>query len=253
MTGVKLEKISDIVSEKYLFIEKGLNGGISYIAKRYAKASKKCMTEYDSKKPSKLITYLDMNNLYDWAMSEYLPSEKFKWLKNIDWFDVNSVSEKSPIGYILEVDLEYSDDLHVLHNDYPTAPEKLAIPYDMLSDFCKKVADKYEMKVGYVKKLIPNLGSKTNYVVHDSDLPLYLSLGMKMTKIHRMLKFKQSDWMKKYLGFNTEKTKNVANNFDKDFFKIMINSVCGKTMENLREKNQCETSDQRKRFLKIYQ
>ena len=76
MTGVKLEKISDI--DKYLFIEKGLKGGISYIAKRYAKANKKYMNDYDPKKPSTFITYLDMNNLYSWAMSEYLPYGGFK-------------------------------------------------------------------------------------------------------------------------------------------------------------------------------
>ena len=150
-----------------------------------------------------------MNNLYDWAMSESLPYEKFKWLKNVDGFDVNSVSEKSAIGYILELDLEYPDYLHVLHNDYPLAPLKIGIPYDMSSGFCKKFADKYEIKVGYVRKLIPNLGSKTKYVLHYRDLPLYLSLGMKLTKIHRMLKFKQSDWMKKYIDFNTEKAKKL--------------------------------------------
>ena len=222
MTGVKLEKISDI--DKYLFIEKGLRGGISYIAKRYAKANNKYMKNYDPKKPSKFITYLDMNNLYGWAMS-YLPYGGFKRLKNVDNFDVNSVSEKSPIGYMLNVDLIYPDELHVLHNDYPLAPEKLAIPYDMLSDYCKKIADEYEIKVGDVKKLIPNLGNKTNYVVHYRNLQLYLSLGMKLTKIHRVLKFKQSDWMKKYIDFNTEKRTNAANSFEKDFFKLMINSV----------------------------
>ena len=119
-------------------------------------------------------------------------------------FDINSVSEKSLIGYILEVDLKYPDDLHVLHNDYPLAPEKLAIPYDMLSDYCKKIADEYRIKVGDVMKLIPNLGNKTNYVLHYKNLQLYLSLGMKLTKIHKMLKFKQSDWMKKHINFNTE-------------------------------------------------
>ena len=150
-----------------------------------------------------------MNNLYDLAMSESIPYEKFKWLKNVDGFDVNSVSEKSPIGYILELDLEYPDYLHVLHNDYPLAPLKIGIPYDMSSGFCKKLADKYEIKVGYVRKLIPNLGSKTKYVLHYRDLPLYLSLGMKLTKIHRVLKFKQSDWMKKYIDFNTEKAKKL--------------------------------------------
>ena len=174
-----------------------------------------------------------MNNLYGWAMSEYLPYEGFKWLKNVDKFDVMSINEKSPIGYFLEVDLEYPDELHELHNDYPLAPEKLAVSSDMLSKYCKKIADKYEIKVGDVKKLIPNLGNKTNYVVHYRNLQLYLSLGMKLTKIHKVLKFKQSDWMKKYIDFNTEKRKNAANDFEKGFFKLMINSVHGKTMENL--------------------
>ena len=156
MTGVKLEKISDI--DKYLFIEKGLNGGISYIAKRYAKGNNKYMKNYNPRKPSKFLIYLDMNNLYGWAMSEYLPYEGFKWLKNFDGFDVNLISEKNPIGYILKVDLEYPDELHASHTDYPLAPEKLAVSYEMLSDYCKKSAEKFEIKVGDVKKLIPNLG-----------------------------------------------------------------------------------------------
>ena len=135
MTGVKLEKISD--NDKYLFFEKGLRRGLSYIAKRYAKANNKYMKDYDPKKPSKLITYLDMNNLHGWAMSEYLPYGEFKWLKIVDEFDVNSVSEKSPIGYFLQVDLEYPDQLHELQNYYPLAPEKLAVSSDVLSKYCK--------------------------------------------------------------------------------------------------------------------
>ena len=99
-------------------------------------------------------------------MSEYLPYEGFKWLNNVDEFDVMSISEKNPIGYFLDVDLKYPDELHELHNDYPIAPEKIAVSSDMLSNYCKKIADKYEIKVGDVKKLISNLGNKTNYVVH---------------------------------------------------------------------------------------
>ena len=135
--------------------------------------------------------------------------------------------------YILEVDLEYPDELHALHNDYPLALEKLAISYDMLPDYCKKLAD---IKLADVKTLISNLGNKTNCVLHYRNLQLYLSLGMKLTKIHRVLKFKQSDWMKKYIDFNTEKRTNAANSFEKDFFKLMINSVYGKTMENLQKR-----------------
>ena len=108
----------------YLFIEKGLSGRIYYIAKRYSGANNKYMKNYDSTKPSRYIEYLDMNNLYDWTMSGYIPYGGFKWLKNVDNFDVNSASENSPVGYILEVDLEYPEELHVLHNDYPLAPKK---------------------------------------------------------------------------------------------------------------------------------
>ena len=140
------------------------------------------------------------------------------------------------VGYILKVDRENLDELHVLHNEYPIAPKKLAIPYDMLSDYCKKIAGKHEIKVGDVKRILTNLDCKTNYVLHYRNLQLYLSLGMKLTKIHKVLKFKQSDWMKKYIDFNTEQRMNAANSFEKDFFKLMINSVYGKTMENLRKR-----------------
>ena len=231
MTGIELEKISDM--DKYLFTEKGLRGGISYISKRYPKANNKYMNDYDSKNPSKFITYLDMNHLYGWELSSYLPYGGFKWLKNVDGFDLNSISEKSPIGYFLDVDLEYLDELHELHNDYPLAPETLAVSSDMLSKYCKKIADKYEIKVGDIKKLIPNLGNKTNYVVHYRNLQLYLSLRIKLTKIHKMFKF---DWMRKYIDFNTGKRTNAANSFEKDFVKLMINSVYGKTLENLRKR-----------------
>ena len=190
------------------------------------------MKSYDLTKSSICIPYLDINSLYGSGMTD----GGFKWLKNVGNFDINSFSKKSPIGYILKVALECPDKLHVLRNDYPLAPEKLAIPYEMLSDYCKKNAGKYEIKVGDVKKLIPNLGNKTNYVVHYRNLQLYLSLGMKLTKIHKVLKFKQSDWMRKYIDFNTEKRTNAVNSFEKDFFKLMISSVFVKTMENLRKK-----------------
>ena len=239
VTKIELELILD--TDMHLFIEQGMRGGISYIAKRHGKANNKYMECYDSSKESIYITYLDANNLYGWAMGQYLPYSEFKWLnqKEISDFCLNSVSENSSIAYILEVDLEYPSELHDLHNHYPLAPEKLEISQNILSKYCFNIVNEYGIKIGGVNKLVPNLGSKSKYVVHYKNLQFYLSLGMKLTKVHRILKFKQSDWLKKYIDFNTDKRKNAAHSFEENYFKLMNNSVFGKTMENLRKKNEC--------------
>ena len=124
-----------------------------------------------------------------------------------------------------------------------------------MSDYCKKVADEYEIKVGDVKKSTPNLGNKTNYVLHYRNLhykssKFVISLGMKLTKIHRVLKLKQSGWMKKYINFNTEKKTNAANSFENFFFKLMINSLYRKIMENLRKRIDISLVNNEKDFLK---
>ena len=133
MTGVGLEKISDI--DMYLLTEKKLRGGISDLAKRQSVANNKYMKNYDPAKRSLYIPFLDMNNFCGKGMSEYLPYGEFNWLQNVAKFDVNSTSENSSTVYILEVDLEYPDELHALRNDYPLAAEKFAISYDMLPDY----------------------------------------------------------------------------------------------------------------------
>ena len=173
-------------------------------------------------------------------------------VKKCWWVWCNVIGKKSKIGYILQVDLEYPDELHILQNDYLLTPEKLAVPYNSMSNYCKKIVDEYGIKVDNIKKLIPNLGNKTNYVVSCRNLQLYLSLGMKLTKIHRVLKFKQSDWMKEYIDFNTEKRKHVSNSLEKDFFKLMINSVYGKTMENLQKRINVRLVNNGKDFFKIH-
>ena len=126
-------------------------------------------------------------------MSQYLPYNGFKWLnqKEIDRFDVNLTDENSSIGYTLEVDLEYPSELHKLHNGYPLAPEKIEISQKMLSKYCFNIARNYRIKIGGVNRLVPNLGNKSIYIVHYRNLQLYLSLGMKLTKVHKILKFKQ--------------------------------------------------------------
>ena len=234
MTNIKLDLISDV--DMYQFVEKGTRGGVSYIANRYGKANNKYMKDYDEMAPEKHIMYLDANNLYGWAMSQYLPTGGFKWLDEQLIFLDDDYTETSDKGLILEVDLEYPDELHDLHNDYPLAPEKLKVGKDMLSDYCKKIADKFNMSSGLVQKLIPTLGYKEKYVLHYRNLQLYLNLGMKLKKIHRVLEFNQSPWLKEYIDFNTVKRANAKNSFEKDFFKLMNNSVFGKTMENLRKR-----------------
>ena len=114
-----------------------------------------------------------------------------------------------------------------MHDDYPLAPEKLEISQNMLSNYCSKIADECGVKIGGVNKLVPNL------VLHYRNLQLYLSLGMKLVSINKVLKFKQSDLLKKYIDFNTDKRKHAANSFEKDFFKLMNNSIFGKAIENL--------------------
>ena len=125
--------------------------------------------------------------------------------EEISEINFDLVSRDSYEGYFLEVDLEYPSNLHNLHSDYPLASEKLKVSDDMLSSYCLSITKEYEIRVGEVNKLIPNLKSKKNYVVHYRNLQLYKSLGMKVVKINKVLKFKQSGWLKKFVMFNTEK------------------------------------------------
>ena len=207
MTGVELELLTD--PDMLLMIEKGVRGGISMISKRHGKANNKYMgEEYDPSQPSKYITYLEANNLYGWAMSKPRPISNFKWMKNLNnW-------RNRPC--ILEVDLEYPEELHDLHNEYPLAPESL--------------------NVGNVDKLIPNLMNKERYIIHGDNLLFYESLGLKISKVHRGITFKESLWLKEYIDLNTGLRAKATNTFEKDFFKLMNNSVFGKTMENIRNR-----------------
>ena len=251
MTGIKLELMTDI--DMFQFIEKGMRGGISYIANRYGKANNKYMKEYDEKAPSKYIMYLDANNLYGWAMSQYLPTGGFKWMtqKQIDKIDLTKYKEDSKKGIILEVDLEYPKELHNLHNDYPLGPEKVKVNKDMLSEYSKRIADKFNISTGLVHKLIPSLSNKEKYVLHHRNLQLYTDLGLIVTKVHRVLEFNQLPWLKQYIDFNTEKRTNAKNAFEKDFFKLMNNSVFGKTMENLRKRVDVRLITDEKKLLKM--
>ena len=209
MSDVKLELLTDI--DMLLMVEKGIRGGVSMISNRYGKANNKYMGDkFNPSEPSKYIEYLDANNLYGTAMFMKLPTSGFKWMNDKEL----SVWEKIPC--ILEVDLEYPKELHDLHNDYPLAPERI--------------------NCGKVEKLIPNLRDKEKYVIHYKNLKQYLKLGLKLKRIHRGIKFVESEWLKSYIDMNTKLRTKANNNFEKDFFKLMNNSVFGKTMENIRNR-----------------
>ena len=162
--------------------------------------------------------YLGISILYGTVMSFYnLPYEGFKFLskKEINDFKLDSIPANSLIGYIIQADLEYPKEFHDIHNDYHLCPEHIEVSYDMLSKYCRDIAYCYSIKVGGVKKLISNLGNKVKYTDHYKNLLFYLSLGMKLVKIHRILSFKQSNWLKPYVDLNTEKRKQSADEFRK--------------------------------------
>ena len=248
MTKINLDLISDL--DQQLFIEKGMRGGISNITHRHAVANNKYMKCYNPEDESSYLMYLDANNLYGWAMSQSLPTKDFKWINSED-FILENYKNNTKKGAILEVDLEYPEELHDLHNDYPLAPEKILITDNMLSKYCKDLKEKENISSGRVHKLVPNLKNKEKYVLHYKNLQLYLSLGMKLKKVHRVLEFTQKPWMKPYIDFNTKKRTNAKNSFEKDFFKLMNNSVFGKTMENLRKRSNIKLETDPDHLLKL--
>ena len=193
---MELELLTDY--DQHLFIEKGMRGGISMVSKRYAKANNPLIDGYDSSKSKTYILYLDANNLYGWAMSQPLPTGGFQWVAACALAQLAKDITEHPVdsreGYILEVDLEYPGELHNAHNAYPLAPERMVVKKEWMSEYQHELLDA-GVASSEVEKLVPNLYNKNRYVLHYRNLQLYLSLGMKLTKVHRALSFQQSCWM----------------------------------------------------------
>ncbi|KAL9979617.1 hypothetical protein ACROYT_G017300 [Oculina patagonica] len=234
-TGVQLELLTDL--EMHLFVERGIRGGISMVSRRHAKANNPYVEGYDPSQPKKYIMYLDANNLYGWAMSKPLPKSGFRW-KKVMPTEKQIMTKKSfaKAGWILEVDLEYPAELHEKHNSYPLAPEKKKINKDLFSPYQKELIKNLDLDLPDSEKLVLTLEDKSNYVVHYRNLQFYLKQGMKLKKVHRVLEFEQECWMEPYIKMNTEFRKKAKNDFEKNFYKLMNNSVFGKTMENLRNR-----------------
>ena len=132
--------------------------------------------------------------------------------------------------------LEYPKNIHYEHSDYPLAPEKINIQKEWFSDYCLEIVNEHNIITGTNKKLVKNLMDKNKYMLHYRNLQQFLQLGMKLKKIHRILKFKQKYWMKPYIDFNTQKRKEATNDANKNPFKLLNNAVYGKTMENMRKR-----------------
>ena len=220
LTNVSLELLTE--PDMYLFVEKGLRGGISMVSHRHATANNPQMQNYNPDQPTSFLQYLDSNNLYGWAMSQPMPTGGFQWVNYTD--QILETPANADHGFILEVDLAYPPALHADHNDYPLAPEKLTITKDQMSPYQQKLIDELGVSIS-CEKLVPNLMDKSRYVLHYRNLQLYLSFGMKISKVHKVLQFNQSAWMQPYIMKNTQLRTTATNDFEKDFYKLMNNAV----------------------------
>ena len=230
-TGIVLELLQD--NDMLLMFEQGIRGGITQAVHKHASANNPYMEEYDKDKETNYLQYLDANNLYGWAMSQPLPTGDFRWINCNAWDPnklVNMLSAEKKHGYLLEVDVKYPRELHDLHNDIPF--------------MCGK------MKINGVEKLIPNLYDKKKYIIHIRALKQALDHGLILEKIHRCIRFRQSPWMKEYIDFNTRLRTAAKNDFEKDFYKLMNNSVFGKTMENIRRHRDIKLVNNKEKYLK---
>nr|XP_012217194.1 PREDICTED: uncharacterized protein LOC105669030 [Linepithema humile] len=189
-----------------LFVECGIRGGLSQCSNRYARANNKYMPSYDPSKPSSYLMYFDVNNLYGWAMCQPLPYADFQWVENVASFDVMSVTFDSTTGYMLEVDLAYPVNLHDAHTDLPFCPTR------------DKPPGKREIK------LLATLCDKQRYVIHYRNLQQCIRHGLQVTKIHRVLQFAQSPWLRGYIELNTKFRTCAINDFEKNLYKLMNNA-----------------------------
>ncbi|XP_043465724.1 uncharacterized protein LOC122500722 [Leptopilina heterotoma] len=214
-TKVRLELLTDI--DKLMFFERGVRGGISQCSNRYACANNPFMENFNENEEIKYIMYFDANNLYGWGMVQPLPYGGFEWIPVSDDFDFN-IQDDEAFSYILEVDLDYPQDLHDSHSDFPFCSEHTNPPSELKQ-----------------AKLLTTLNHKRKYIIHCRVLKQVIANGLKLVKIHRIMKFNQSTWLKSYIDFNTSMRAKAKNEFEKNLFKLMNNAVYGKTMENVRK------------------
>ena len=220
MTKIELELISD--PDMYLYLMDTIRGGISVCNKKHVIADNKYIDE--NTKNNKYLLYLDANKLYGVSMVQSLPYKNFKWSNNL-------TLDKTGI---YEVDLEIPKELHDKFKDYPLCPEIKCIPENNLSEYQKYLNNKLNIKYNEKdKKLILDLLPKKNYMIYYKNLMYYMKLGVKITKIHKILTFDEKPFLKDYIDLNTNLRKKAINDLEKDLFKLMNNAIFGKSMENV--------------------
>ena len=197
------------------------------------------MKNYNKNVISSFVEYLDANNLYGWAMCKKLPIREFTWAKKPSIYTEQAIKmydEDNDYGAILEIDVEYPPMARVKHKDLSFSPQPKKI--NKVHKFVTTVDDKVKNHVttlnDEVHKLVTTLDDKEKYVIHITSLKQALDRGLKLRKVHRVIEFKQEAWLKPYIDMNTDLRKDAKNVFEKDFFKLMNNSMFGKTMENVR-------------------
>jgi len=254
-TKVKLDLINDV--DMLSMIERQKRGGLCFVgSKRYVKANNKYLPDYNPEEDSNYLMYWDANNLYGWAMSQSLPLDNLRFEEGTSLNKILKTPDDSPKGYIVEVDLEFPQHLHDKFKEFPPAPESLTPKLDWFSDFQKDIGEKNETikngKYNGSDKLVPHLNKHEKYSVHYRNLKFLNELGVKITKLHRVISFRQENWLKPYIDFNTEQRKQAKNEFEKDFFKLMNNSVFGKTMENVKNRMELKLTTDNERAIKWF-
>ena len=226
-TDIKLQTLQD--KDMILLIENNIRGGISSVmGDRYVKSDE-----------NKKILYADATNLYGHSMSQFLPYDEIEmWHGHPDkywnWLDkILNTPDDSDIGYFLEVDLKYPDDIKEKTKNFPFCPENKKIDPDKYNDYMKKIKPKNYTKS---KKLICDRTDKKKYLIHYRMLKFYVRHGMVVEKIHEIISFKQSRWFQSYISFNTQKRNKAKNGIEKDFFKLLNNAAFGKFLENVRNR-----------------
>lgn len=227
-TKIELELFTDI--NMYEFCEAGIRGGLSQISTRHAVANNKYMSAYNPKIGDSYILYLDANNLYGWAMSRHMPVKDFKWNTDI-WTreKIMMIPDDAEKGYKFKVDLHIPEHLHDKFNNYVPCPENVQVKKSDLNQWQQE-----EYKESKIRKLCCSFKDKIDYVIDYRYLKLVLSLGVELISVKQALEYTQTDFLKQYIELNTNLRKKANNDFEKDFFKLMNNSVFGKTMENVR-------------------